>query len=122
MRVCIQAVISQARATRAHQIWFCAKACRGRLVRPVCLAARMRSSALARRRCRSSSAASWPRRVLVANAVTRIPSGSVRRGNPTELAAARHLERGARLACEAADLDRSRCAAAYGANREWVLT
>ena len=44
------------------------------------------------------------------------------RGNPTELAAARHLERGARLAREAADLDRSRCAAAYGANRERVLT
>ena len=44
------------------------------------------------------------------------------RGNPIELAAARHLERGARLAREAAELDRSRCAAAYGANREWVLT
>ena len=44
------------------------------------------------------------------------------RGNPTELAAARHLERGARLAREAAELDRGRCAAAYGSHREPVLT
>jgi hypothetical protein len=36
------------------------------------------------------------------------------RGNPTELAAARHLERGARLAREAAERERARCAAAYG--------
>jgi hypothetical protein len=36
------------------------------------------------------------------------------RGNPTELAAARHLERGARLAREAAERERGRCAAAYG--------
>jgi hypothetical protein len=44
------------------------------------------------------------------------------RGNPTELAAARHLERGARLAREAAELDRGRCAVAYGSHREQVLT
>ena len=43
-------------------------------------------------------------------------------GNPTELAAARHLERGARLAREAADLGRSRCAATDGKSRERVLT
>ena len=36
------------------------------------------------------------------------------RGNPTELAAARHLERGARLAREAAERERGRCAATNG--------
>jgi hypothetical protein len=36
------------------------------------------------------------------------------RGNSTELAAARHLEQGARLAREAAERERGRCAAAYG--------
>ena len=45
------------------------------------------------------------------------------RGNPTELAAVRHLERGARLAREAAERERGRCAAAYGgATRGRVMT
>ena len=45
------------------------------------------------------------------------------RGNPTELAAARYLERGARLAREAAERERGRCAAAYGgAARGRVMT
>ena len=57
----------------AHQIWFWAKSCSGRFVSPVSLALRMRSSQRARRRCRSSRSASWPRAVLVANAVTRMP-------------------------------------------------
>jgi hypothetical protein len=43
------------------------------------------------------------------------------RGNSTELAAARHLERGARLARQAAEQERSRCAAAYGATRDRVM-
>jgi hypothetical protein len=43
------------------------------------------------------------------------------RGNPTELAAARHLERGARLAREAAELERVRCAGARGATRGRVI-
>ncbi len=47
----------------AHQIWFWAKPCRGRLVSPVSLASRIRSSQRARRRCRSSRSASWPVRV-----------------------------------------------------------
>ena len=59
------------------------ESCRGRLRSPVSLAARMRSSARARRRCRSSRSASWrpgpPGAVLVANAVSRCPSTSVSR-------------------------------------------
>jgi hypothetical protein len=43
------------------------------------------------------------------------------RGNPTELAAARHLERGARLAREAAEQERGRCAVACGATRSRVI-
>jgi hypothetical protein len=45
------------------------------------------------------------------------------RGNQTELAAARHLERGARLARDAAERERGRCAVAYGgAARGQVMT
>ncbi len=69
--ICIQAVSSHASAPRAHQIRFWAKSCSGRLVSPVCLAQRMRSSARARRRCRNSRSSSCPRRLLVAKAVTR---------------------------------------------------
>ncbi len=61
----------------AHQIWFWANECRGRFVSPVSLASRIRSSQRARRRWRSSRSASWPRVVLVANAVIRWPSTSV---------------------------------------------
>jgi hypothetical protein len=57
-----------------------AKSCSGRLVRPVSFAQRIRSSARARRRWRSSRSGSWvpglPARVLVANAVSRCPSAS----------------------------------------------
>lgn len=41
--VCSQAMTSQARATTAHEIRFWLMLCRGRLVRPVVLAMRMRS-------------------------------------------------------------------------------
>ena len=50
-----------------------ANACSGRLAIPVSLSARMRSSARARSRWRSSSSASRPPRVLVANMVIRQP-------------------------------------------------
>ena len=63
----------------AHQIRFWSNPYRGRLVRPVSLAMRMRSSQRARRRCRSSRSGSCPREVLVANAVNRSPSRSVNR-------------------------------------------
>jgi hypothetical protein len=43
------------------------------------------------------------------------------RGSSTELAAARHLERGARLAREAAEQERERCAATYGAGQHRVI-
>jgi hypothetical protein len=58
-RVCIQAVISQASATTAHQIRFWSRSRRGRLARPVSFAARIRSSQRARRRWRSSRSGSW---------------------------------------------------------------
>jgi len=71
---CIQAMRSLARATISHQIWFAVKPCRGRFVRPVSFAQRMRSSQRAWRRWRSSRSASWlPGPVggaLVANAVS----------------------------------------------------
>lgn len=65
--------------TRWHQILFWSNPCRGRLVRPVSLAMRIRSSARAWRRWRSSRSASWPLGVLVSNAVMRYPSTSVKR-------------------------------------------
>lgn len=68
-----------ASCTIAHQIRFWSKPCSGRLARPVSLAARMRSSHRARRRWRSSRSGSWPRAVLVTNAVKRSPSRSVNR-------------------------------------------
>lgn len=63
--ICSQAVSSQASCTSAHQIRFWSKSYSGRLARPVCLAARMRSSQRARRRCRNSRSGIWPRVVLV---------------------------------------------------------
>jgi len=56
--ICIQAVTSTASATMAHQIRFWAKPS-GRFISPVSLAIRIRSSARARRRWRSSKSASW---------------------------------------------------------------
>ena len=72
VRVCIQAVSSQASATMAHQIWFWAKSCSGRLASLVSFTARIRPSAWARLRCRNSRSANRPRLVLVTNAVKRL--------------------------------------------------
>jgi len=63
----------------SSQIWFCALSWRGRLRRLVARAFRMRSSARARRRCRSSSWAMGVPVVLVAKQVSRSPSASVNR-------------------------------------------
>lgn len=52
--ICIHAISSEASATIANQISFCAKPCKGRFVRPVSLAVLIRSSQRARRRCRNS--------------------------------------------------------------------
>ena len=65
----IHAIRSFASCPIRSQIRFWAKPCRGRLVRPVSLAMRIRSSQRARRRWRSSRSASCPRVVLVTKAV-----------------------------------------------------
>jgi hypothetical protein len=61
-----------AAATMAHQIWFWAKSCSGRLAGHVSFTARIRPSAWARLRCRGSRFANRPRLVLVTNAVKRL--------------------------------------------------
>lgn len=75
----IQASRSSASWTISSQSWLLEVWCRGRLRRPVSRAARMRSSARARWRCRSSRAAMAVPVVLVAKQVSRIPSASVNR-------------------------------------------
>ena len=76
---CVQVSSSAASWTSSSQIWFLVYACSGRLVIPVSLSPRMRSSARARRRWRSSRSASRAPVVLVANRVMRQPWWSVMR-------------------------------------------
>ena len=70
----VQVSSSAASWTSSSQIWFLANACSGRLVRPVSFRPRMRSSARARSRWRTSRSASRPPMVLVAKTVMRQPS------------------------------------------------
>lgn len=66
-------------STSWHQIRFWSRPCRGRLAGQVSSAVRIRSSARARRRWRSSWSASCPSRVWVAKAVMRYPPTSSKR-------------------------------------------
>ena len=75
----VQVSKSAASWTSSSQISFLANDCRGRLVSPVSFSARIRSSARARRRWRTSRSASRPPTVLVAKTVIRQPWSSVMR-------------------------------------------
>ena len=74
--ICVHAISSLAMAASSRHSWFWAKPFSGRFRSPVSLAQRIRSSHLARLRCRSSRSASWPRFVPVAKQVNRWPSMS----------------------------------------------